>query len=275
MRFLVLVPMVMATVIYHCSPVGAQSLFWSESTPVLNSNGNFTAGTTIKRSNLDGSGTSIIADPTDGLKFLHSIAYEPVSNKLYWTDRNAGLIQRANPDGSNLQTVVTVKVSGQPSSVRGFALDSIHSTMYWTDQSYDTISRADLDGGNITAVVNSVVSDDMAIDVPANRVLYAINVGGAEGFHDGIGIANLDGSNAHSIVTSLVQVTAVDVDPIAQKVYWADVGFNAFNDTSIHRANYDGSGANGVVKFAGRNYRHGCGIRIECDLLDISRRWND
>ena len=220
----------------------AQTLYWSELIPGGGPGGN-SAASIIKRSDISGNGASTIVPISAGLVYVHSLAYEPTSNELFWTDRNRGLIQKANLNGSNIQTVVTATISGQPSSVRGLAFDSIHSTMYWTDENYDAVTRAIIDGSGAINVVTGILSEDVAVDVSAGRLLFANNVGGPEGPHDAIDASNLDGTESHTIVSGIYQLTALDVDPIAHKIYWADVGLNALNDTSIHRANYDGSGA--------------------------------
>jgi hypothetical protein len=219
----------------------AQTLYWSELIPGGGPGGN-SAASIIKRSDISGNGASTIVPNSAGLVFVHSIEYEPSSNKLYWTDRNRGLIQKSNLDGSDRQTVVTSLFFGQPSSIRGMAIDPAHSVMYWPDQSRHTVRRAGLDGTGVTDLVTEILSEDAAIDVPASRLFFANNVGGAEGPHDAIDIANLDGTLHTSIISGIYQLTALDVDPVAQKIYWVDVGLNALNDTSIRRANYDGSG---------------------------------
>jgi sugar lactone lactonase YvrE len=67
----------------------------------------------LKSANLDGSAVSTI---TTGItKVVFGIGYEPDGKKIYWGDRIAGKIMRANPDGSGIETWFT----GTGSSPRG------------------------------------------------------------------------------------------------------------------------------------------------------------
>lgn len=230
-----------ALFLVNCTAATAQTLYWSQSFPGPGPGGNLTAEG-IRRSDVDGNGISTIVPASAGLGFVHSIKYEPSSNKLYWTDQDLGLIQKSNLDGSNVQTVVKSLFFGQTSSVRGLAIDPAHSAMYWTDEDYQTVSRANLDGSGTINVITGILSGDVAIDVPAGSLFFANNVAGPEGPYDAIDISNLNGTSHHTIVNGIYQLTGLDVDPVAQKIYWADVGLNRQNDTSIRRANYDGSG---------------------------------
>lgn len=56
----------------------------------------------IKSSDLDGSNIGTI---TTGIsKLIFGITYEPTTNKIYWGNRSAGTIMRANLDGSGVET---------------------------------------------------------------------------------------------------------------------------------------------------------------------------
>jgi hypothetical protein len=59
----------------------------------------------LKSSNLDGTGMSTIATGISRLVF--ALGYEPTSNKIYWGDRTAGKILRANLDGTGIETWYT------------------------------------------------------------------------------------------------------------------------------------------------------------------------
>ncbi len=59
----------------------------------------------LKSSNLDGTGMSTL---TTGItKVVFGLGYESTSNKIYWGDRSAGKIMRANLDGSGIETWYT------------------------------------------------------------------------------------------------------------------------------------------------------------------------
>ena len=70
---------------------------------------------------------------------------------MYWTARvvspfsDAGIIQRSNLDGTNVETLLTGL--HKPENI---ALDLVAGAMYWTDGG---ILRANLDGSNLEIVV--------------------------------------------------------------------------------------------------------------------------
>jgi hypothetical protein len=53
----------------------------------------------LKSANLDGSEIAVLA--TGITRVVYALGYEPVSQKIYWGDRNPGTIMRAVRDGSN------------------------------------------------------------------------------------------------------------------------------------------------------------------------------
>ena len=68
--------------------------------------------------------------------------------KMYWTDYDAGKIQRANLNGSNVEDLVTgLGVPG------GITVDTTSSKMYWTDSHTGKIQRANLNGSNVEDLV--------------------------------------------------------------------------------------------------------------------------
>ena len=81
--------------------------------------------------------------------------------KIYWTDFGTGnpnplqndKIQRANLDGSNVETLLTFENFLRVP--RGIALDVAGGKMYWTDATRDRIRRANLDGSSPEALVTS------------------------------------------------------------------------------------------------------------------------
>jgi DNA-binding beta-propeller fold protein YncE len=103
-------------------------------------------GYAVYRVRLDGSGIEeITRDPT----FLTGVALDVVGEKVYWADMVAsdvpGKIQRANLDGSGIETIV----DGFVATPIGVAVDSSSGKLYWSDTTWETIYRADLDGRNI------------------------------------------------------------------------------------------------------------------------------
>ena len=72
------------------------------------------------------------------------------AGKMYWTDPIGFDIQRANLDGSNVETLI-------PSGIypHDIALDPENGFMYWADRTAHAIRRAHLDGSDIQNVVGA------------------------------------------------------------------------------------------------------------------------
>lgn len=59
----------------------------------------------LKSADLNGASVTTIA--TNITRVVYGLGYEAASNKIYWGDRNAGTIMRANPDGSGAEAWYT------------------------------------------------------------------------------------------------------------------------------------------------------------------------
>ena len=97
---------------------------------------------------------------------------------MYWTSPEAGIIYRANLDGSNVEALVTGL-----NSPLSLALDGAGSQIYWTDPEAGSIYRAALDGSNVEALITGAVFPyGLALDMAGGQIYWtAINLmeGGA------------------------------------------------------------------------------------------------
>ena len=195
------------------------------------------AGNKIRQANLDGSN---VQDIVTGFGRPVGIALDRSGGKIYWTDRTIidhnnpngrNSIQRANLDGTNIETLVT----GGPSIKEGIALDTTNGKMYWavwsTVDDENKIQRANLDGTNIETLVTGLIGPrGIALDVSRGK-MYWTDCGGGK-----IQRANLDGTNIETLVTGLDCPTYIALDFSVGKMYWA--GWVA---GKIQRANFNGS----------------------------------
>ncbi|MCY3669433.1 MAG: hypothetical protein OXH81_27595 [Gemmatimonadetes bacterium] len=134
---------------------------------------------------------------------LFDLADMSQTPQMYWTHQTdetegTGKIQRANLDGSNIETLI----SGLDKPF-GLALDVTGGKVYWTGQDKiqrAKIQRANLDGSNIEALVTAFPLG-LALDLSGDKMYWT---GG-----DKIQRANLDGSNIETLVTLITGLEAL------------------------------------------------------------------
>ena len=181
-----------------------------------------------------------------GLPFCDATPPPPAgsASKIYWTAAYwiegvliEGKIQRANPDGSQMEDLVTGL-----DYPYGLALDVAAGKMYWSTSLPDgtaIIQRANLDGSQVEDLVPAL-GLDIALDVAAGKVYWT-----KAGQQGKIQRANLDGSQVEDLVTlELGKAYGIALDVAAGKVYWTEVYWTEagqLRESKIQRANLDGS----------------------------------
>ena len=151
--------------------------------------------------------------------------------KIYWTDLDAGTIQRANLDGSGMEDLITTGLV-EPTAI---ALDVASGKMYWIDGLAAKIQWANLDGSGVEDLLTGLgVPRGIALDVAGGKMYWTDS-----GSPSKIQRANLDGSGVEDLVT-LSSADPVDIalDVAGGKMYWTDT----FAPDKIQRANLDGTG---------------------------------
>ena len=193
---------------------------------------------------------------------------------MYWTDRRAGTIQRADLDGANVETLITG--IGSPAGL----LVGGGNTMVWADRDTGIIQRAYLDGSNVEAIITGV--EDVIAIAWWGQVWLEWNsdskIGTIRGYPRFVrdesgtsytmtsytitetkGPGDLDADGAlywtdtnriyridrwayreeyeiTAIAMGIEGPTSIAVDAAEDKMYWADKRLDA-----IHRSNLDGS----------------------------------
>ena len=185
-----------------------------------------------------------------GLEWPVGIALDPSAGKMYWSDDmlddgDDKTIQRANLDGSGVETVVTITGVGWSGAIHGIALDPSAGKMYWTVDAEggldDSIQRANLDGSGVEDLVTGLDGPSgVALDLSAGKMYWTVSSG--DDADDRIQRANLDGSGVEDFVTGLGEPFDIALDLSAGKMYWTDSFV-----TKIQRANLDGSGVEDLV----------------------------
>jgi hypothetical protein len=170
--------------------------------------------------------------------------YESVHGRIFFLDLGAGRILSANPDGSDLKTIVE---EGRKLP-DGLAIDAKNGHMYWTNMGNPSandgsILRSDLDGSNITMIVppGATFTPKQVQLEPKAAKLYWCDREGMRVMR-----CNLDGSD----IETLVQTGATDadrleqtrwcvgiaVDPDGGKFYWTQKGGDNAGEGRIFRA---------------------------------------
>ena len=227
----------------------------------------------INRANLDGSAIRTVV-PHYGEPF--ALAFDPVSNKVYWGTWNGpGWIRRSNPDGSGFERFVWTA-----GPVMGLAIDPASREIYWTeaDPVQPRIKRAGLDGSGNQTIISEGLSEPFSIAVDHERgrlywvdrgtgsilrsdlngggiqtiisetdlVGLAVDVSGASLYWsttDKIVRAGLDGSSTTTVVNQ-PGVRRIAFDSHHRKLLWLGPNFDAvfYDVTAIYSANHDGTG---------------------------------
>ncbi len=159
-----------------------------------------------------------------------TIGVEAWGAKIYWSTGFGETIDRANLDGSGLETVVhTGNLPGQ------LALDTADGKVYWTGVQGRAIGRANLDGtGRQFLVIPSYDPEGIALD-PIHGRIYWTEIATLDlGW---IRSANLDGSDVQTLIsTSTGYPHSVELDLVNGYLYWTNI-----RTSVIHRSLLDGS----------------------------------
>ena len=87
------------------------------------------------------------------------------NNKLFWTRRLAGEVNRSNPDGSDPELIVSDQYDAQQ-----IVVDSTNGKIYWSVPQESVVRRADLDGSNVEDFISGVEVVDLdGLCMPALR----------------------------------------------------------------------------------------------------------
>ncbi len=125
------------------------------------------------------------------------IALDLVRNKIYWTEESGNRIQRANLDGSRVETIVASGLNGP----RGIKLDAESGKIYFVDSFNRVIKRADLEGNRIETLIAGLSNPlDLELDTASRHLYWTDNV------RHQIQRMNFDGSNV-TVIAGRPQLT--------------------------------------------------------------------
>jgi DNA-binding beta-propeller fold protein YncE len=168
--------------------------------------------------------------------------------RIFFLDLGAGRVLSANPDGSDLRTLV----SEGRKLPDGLAVDVAAGHLYWTNMGNPkandgSIFRSDFDGRNMTTIVapgGTFTPKQLQIDKPNGKLYWCDR----EGMR--VMRANLDGSGIETLVDTsrgdprpgadpAKWCVGVAIDADAGKLYWTQKGGDNAGEGRILRANID------------------------------------
>ena len=169
------------------------------------------------------------------------------AGRLFFLDLGGGRVFSANPDGSDLKTIVN---EGRKLP-DGVVVDAAAGHIYWTNMGNPSandgsIDRADLDGGNITTIIpvgGTFTPKQLQLD-KKNGKLYWCDREGMRVMR-----SNLDGSNIETLVQTGYGDTdrrdarrwcvGIALDVEGGKLYWTQKGNDNAGEGRIFRANLE------------------------------------
>ena len=168
--------------------------------------------------------------------------------RIFFLDLGGGRVLSANPDGSDLKTLL---IEGRKLP-DGLAVDVAAGHLYWTNMGNPkandgTLFRSDLDGGNLTTIIapgGTFTPKQLQIDKPNGKLYWCDR----EGMR--VMRANLDGSKIETLIDSsqgdprpgadaAKWCVGIAVDADAGKLYWSQKGDDNAGEGSILRASLD------------------------------------
>lgn len=174
------------------------------------------------------------------------------AGKIYWTDRAARLVQRADMDGQNVETIADF--SDVRATLRGIALHG------------DTIFLADNANGKILALEGKTRRElltglsfpaDLTLDHAARKMYWCDYTGNK------IQRANFDGSGLEVLLDTSAPYF-LDLDLKERWLYWGD-----YDKGNIQRMKLDGGGTESIV--SGQRWVRS----VNLDLADSMIYWCD
>ena len=197
---------------------------------------NFITTRTLKRANIDGTNEEILITE---FPLVDEIAVDGIDGKIYWKDKESSSIYRANPDGSEVEELI----SNLFGSIYSIVLDLEERKIYFGGDGF--IRKANLDGTNIEMVVEvDSWTRSMVVDHKDNKLFWL------EGSPSNvIRCSNRDGTNVEEIVEASSLAIKIGIDTSGDKIYWYSLSRQLRPPLlgNIHRANLDGTEVEDVL----------------------------
>lgn len=178
--------------------------------------------------------------------------------KLYWADEFAGRVYKSDPDGANLETIITGDYLDSEEIVLGAG------RLYWSDAGRGLIQRANTDGTALENVVLTPEPGPLGFDDTDNQ-LYWMDTSLGE-----IRRANPDGTSPMTVVSLTNVGTSLAVANAGRFIVWAEYDPSLFQSV-IYRRDITGGTPLPLTTLQGADPVRGLTVDEEFYLLYFGR----
>lgn len=173
------------------------------------------------------------------------VAVDVEGGKIYWSNMGSllgtggGTLQRANLDGSGVETIVPAGVARTPKQMQ---IDTVNGHVYWCDREGAKVWRAGLDGSSPEILVSGhgfLQLVGVALDIPA-RVFYFGDRNGRKILRANFDMPASESDDNRTDIEELfvfdrgAMPIDLDLDLENQMLYWTDRDLG-----TVNRANMD------------------------------------
>lgn len=188
----------------------------------------------IKRVSLSES-HRVVPIPLKGIEKAMFLDFDIGDNRIYWTDGNLLSISRAFMNGSSIEKIIEIGITGP----EGMAVDWVAHNIYWVDSGTNRIEVARLDGSSRRVLVWENLSHPKALALdPPNGYMYWSDWSQPPRIER----AWLDGTHREVLLENVGRVYGLTIDYIERRLYWAD-----FDDQRIESSDMNGENRNQIV----------------------------
>ncbi|KAL9960422.1 hypothetical protein ACROYT_G033877 [Oculina patagonica] len=160
-----------------------------------------------------------------------ALDYDPVEDRVYWSDIAHGRIFSAFFNGTSLRTVFHCNVQHPD----GLAIDHVGRNIYWTDTGTNRIEVGRLDGKGRKLLIKDGLDEPRAIVLDArNGIMYWTDWGASPKIEQ----AEMDGSARRAIVTgNLAWPNGLTIDQATNRLFWADAKLDKIEVSNLNGGN--------------------------------------
>ncbi|XP_015762121.1 PREDICTED: low-density lipoprotein receptor-related protein 6-like [Acropora digitifera] len=160
-----------------------------------------------------------------------ALDFDPVKDRVYWTDVEQGLILGAFSNGTALKILFRCNVNIPD----GIAIDKVARNIYWSDRGTNRIEVARLDGTKRKLLIKDGLDEPRAIVLDErNGTMYWTDWGS----NPKIEQAAMDGSSRRIVITgNLGWPNGLTIDRSANRLYWADAKLDKIEVSDLTGAN--------------------------------------